>query len=41
MMVVSVVFVGASDTDVAVVSMDGDAGEISGSSDVVVIVVIE
>lgn len=40
-MVVSVVFVGASDTDVAIVSMDGEAGEISGSSDEGVIVVIE
>lgn len=34
--VVSVVFVGARDTDVAIVSMDGEAGEISGSADVMV-----
>ncbi len=39
--VVSVVFVGAWDTDVAIVSIDGEAGEISGSADVVIGVVVE
>lgn len=38
---VSMVFVGARDADVASVSMDGEAGELSGSAGVVVIVVVE